>query len=122
MVVKFGRLGENVVLADFSTGLSRTFRSSGQYVKDGFTGSPKLSPVSVVSVTQFGSKALIYHADSGQQKVVDSAMSAVIAMRGVQGLMYPLKYEGATPKGTKYKQFIYCCSANVDTLSVYNSL
>ena len=113
MVVKFGRLGENVVLADFSTGLSRTFRSSGQYVQDGFTGSPKLSPVSVISITQFG---------SGQQKVVDSAMAAVIAMRGVQGLMYPLKYEGATPKGTKYKQFIYCCSANVDTLSVYNSI
>lgn len=122
MVVKFGRLGENVVLADFSTGLSRTFRSSGQYVQDGFTGSPKLAPVSVISVTQFGSKAIIYHADSGQQKVVDSAMSAVIAMRGVQGLMYPLKYEGKTPKGTKYKQFIYCCSANVDTLEVYNSL
>lgn len=122
MVVKFGRLGENVVLADFSTGISKTFRSSGQFVMDGFTGSPKLMPVSVISVTQFGGKALIYHADTGQQKVVDSAMSVVIAMRGVQGLLYPLKLEGTTPKGTKYKQFIYCCSANVDTLAVYNSL
>lgn len=44
MVVKFGRVGENVVIADFSTGISKTFRSSGQYVRDGFVGSPKLKP------------------------------------------------------------------------------
>jgi len=122
MVVKFGRIGENVVLADFSSGISKTFNSSGRFIRDGFVGSPRLIPVSVISVTQFGSRALVYHEDTKQQKTVDGVIPILIKMRSVQGLMYPMITEGVTSKGLRYKQHIYCCSTDVDTLKVYNEL
>ena len=122
MVVKFGRIGENVVLADFSTGISKTFNSAGKYIRDGIVGSPSLIPVNVISVTQFGNKALIYHEGTKQEKTVESIMPILIKMRSIKGLMYPMIVEGVTPKGVRYRQHIYCCSTDVDTLKLYKEL
>ena len=45
---KLARVGEGSVLADFDTKIVKTFNSSGRFVSNGFSGTPKFSECYVI--------------------------------------------------------------------------
>ena len=108
MKVKLGRLGSNIVLVDFSTGQSKVFNSQGRFLQDGFGGSPSLVPVSVLSLVQTGTAGVLYESISGSEKVITNPLKALLSLKRLPTVVYPLQLRGRTSGGIFYTQYLYC--------------
>ena len=108
MKVKLGRLGSNIVLVDFTTGQSKVFNTQGKFLQDGFGGSPSLVPVSVLSFVQTGTNGVLYESISGREKIITNPLKALLSLRKLSTVVYPLQLKGRTSGGISYTQYIYC--------------
>lgn len=105
---KLARVGESSVLADFDTKVVKTFNSSGRFISDGFNGTPMFSECFVISLLQVGSGACVY--DGVSEKEISSAVNVLATLMKSSFSVYPLQIEGVSPKGIRYKQYIFCYS------------
>lgn len=116
---KLGRLGTNLVLIDYNTGISKVFSSSGKYIQDGFNGLPTLSDVKIISLVQVGQEGVAF---DGEREVSVSPMKSLASLSSTPTAVYPLQLSGRLQSGKLYKQFIFCYPLNVDVSSIYTSL
>lgn len=106
---KLARVGGGSVLADFDTKVVKTFNSSGRFVSNGFSGTPKFSECYVISLVQVGAGACLY--DGVSEKEVASAPKVLATLMKSPFSVYPLQVDGVSPKGIRYKQYIFCYSS-----------
>lgn len=106
---KLARVGDSSVLADFDTKIVKTFTSGGRFKSDGFIGTPSFSECFIISLLQVGSGACVY--DGVSEKEVPSAPKVLASLMNSSFSVYPLQLEGVSPKGLRYKQYIFCYSS-----------
>lgn len=106
---KLARVGRGSVLADFDSKVVKTFNASGRFVSDGFSGTPKFSECYVISLLQVGSSACTY--DGVVEREVSSASRVLASLMKSAFSVYPLQIDEVSPKGIRYKQYIFCYSS-----------